>query len=549
MEYLPVRYLNEFVYCPRLGYLEWVEAEFKDNYFTLDGTIKHKQVDRATGAPTVIDGEGTECRAVYLADESLGLSGKIDVLEGNDGFFSPVEYKRGKVPDVPGGSREPERIQVCAYALLLRKNGYCCDKGYLYYVDSKKRVEVPVEESLIRKTLGFIDDFRERAAAGEVPPPLENNPKCLGCSLAGICLPDETNLLSGTEDADDSQVRRLVPARDDSLPVYVTEQGAFVGKDGDLLVFKTGADRKKIDEVRLMEVSQLCLFGNVQVSTQVLRELCFRGISTCYFSSGGWFYGTTQGHHHKNVILRIAQFTTHQDPDRSLEIARQIVHGKIRNARTIVRRNHPEKPVGILKELAGLSNRATRASSPEELLGIEGNAARVYYSVFSNLLKDARGGVRFDFTNRNRRPPKDPVNALLSFVYAMLVKDLTVTLSAIGLDPYLGIYHRPKYGKPALALDLAEEFRPLVGDSVVLGVINNQEVGGADFIDKLGSVVMTKTARKRIIAAYERRMDTLITHPLFGYTISYRRIMEVQARLLGRVFTQEIPTYQPFCTR
>jgi CRISPR-associated protein Cas1 len=535
VEYLPVRYLNEFVYCPRLGYLEWVEAEFKENYFTLDGTVKHRRVDEEAGAEKTEEEERIHGRAVYLSAESLGLTGRIDVLEGDGGGLSPVEYKRGKVPDVPCSAHEPERVQVCAYALLLRDNGHRCERGYLYYVDSKKRVEIPIDEPLVQATLRFIDEFRDTAAGAVVPPPLENSPKCYGCSLVGICLPDETNLLSG--------------ARDDALPVYVTEQGASVGKDGELLVFKSRGTRQKIDEVRLMEVSQLCVFGNVQISTQVLRELCVRGITTCYFSSGGWFYGTTQGHHHKNVMLRIAQFSTHQDADRSLDIAKQMVCGKVKNTRTIIRRNHPEKPADVLRELAVLSNKAKRANSPGELLGLEGSAARAYYSVFSDLLKGTKGGMKFDFTNRNRRPPRDPVNALLSFVYAMLVKDLTVILSSVGFDPYLGVFHRPRYGRPALALDLAEEFRPLIGDSVVLGLINNQEVGHDDFVERVGSVAMSKAARKRLISAYERRMDTLIRHPVFGYTVSYRRIMEVQARLLGRVFTGEIPAYQPFCTR
>lgn len=547
MEYLPVRYLNEFVYCPRLGYLEWVEAEFKDNYFTLDGTAKHKRVDEEAGAEKKENDKGMRGNAVHLADECLGLTGRIDVIEDDGGSLAPVEFKRGRVPDVPGGAYEPERVQVCAYALLLRENGYRCDRGYLYYVDSKKRVEVPIDEPLVQKTLRLIAEFRVVAAGEAAPPPLESSSKCFGCSLVGICLPDETNLLAG--EVDPEKVRRLVPARDDALPVYVTEQGASVGRDGELLVFRERGTRQKIDEVRLMEVSQLSLFGNVQVSTQALRELCSRGIATCYFSLGGWFYGITHGHHHKNVLLRIAQFKTHQNSDKSLEIARQIIYGKIKNARTIIRRNHPEKPVDILRELATLSNRAKRANSPEELLGIEGNAARVYYSVFSDLFKRAKGEIQFNFTNRNRRPPRDPVNALLSFVYALLAKDVMVTLSAIGFDPYLGVFHRPRYGRPALALDLAEEFRSLIGDSVVLSVINNQELGQEDFVERLGSVVMSKSARRKLIAAYERRMDTLIRHPVFGYTVSYRRIMEVQARLMGRVFTGEIPVYLPFCTR
>ena len=555
VEYMPVRYLNEYVYCPRLGYLEWVEAEFQDNYYTLDGSLKHRRVDEESDSrkhePEVLE-EGAKIhqRAVHLASDTLRLTGRVDVLESDGEALSPVEYKRGKVPDAPDNSYEPERVQVCAYGLLLRENGHVCDRGYVYYIDSKRRVEIQFDEPLVESTLGFIERFRETSINGVLPPPLEDSPKCHGCSLVGVCLPDETNFLSCPGGSEPDKVRRLVPARDDALAVYVSEQGTFVGKEGDLLVFKSrGPGRDKVDEVRLMDVSQLCIFGNVQVSTQALRELCSRGISTCYFSYGGWFYGMTQGHFHKNVALRIAQYTTFTDVEKSLDIARQMVTGKIKNARTIIRRNHPEKPAGVLRDLAVLSNKAKRANSAAELLGIEGSAARAYYQVFSELFKRSKSGLPFDFNGRNRRPPRDPVNAMLSFVYSMLVKDLTVTLQSVGLDPYLGVFHRPKYGKPALALDLAEEFRPLVGDSVVLGLVNNQEVTRSDFIERMGSVAMSKGARSKLICAYERRMDTLIRHPLFGYTVSYRRVMEVQARLLGRFFTGEIPEYRTFCTR
>jgi CRISP-associated protein Cas1 len=156
---------------------------------------------------------------------------------------------------------------------------------------------------------------------------------------------------------------------------------------------------------------------------------------------------------------------------------------------------------------------------------------------------------RFDFQSRNRRPPRDPVNALLSFLYAMLVKDMTVTLIGVGFDPYLGFYHQPRYGRPALALDLMEEFRPLVADSVAIGLINNGELRRTDFIERAGAVALSDNGRKRVIEAYERRLDTLITHPLFGYSISYRRVFEVQARLLARFVTGEIDNYPHFCTR
>jgi CRISPR-associated protein Cas1 len=188
-------------------------------------------------------------------------------------------------------------------------------------------------------------------------------------------------------------------------------------------------------------------------------------------------------------------------------------------------------------------------------LGIEGTAAREYFSNLTLMFKsederpDGARAPRFDFESRNRRPPRDPVNALLSFVYSLLLKDLVATLIGVGFDPYLGFYHQPRYGRPALALDLMEEFRPLVADSVVINLINNGELRKSDFISRAGAVGLTSDGRKRVIENYERRLDLEVTHPLFGYSISYRRIFEVQARLLGRFLTGEIPRYPAFCTR
>ncbi|MCP1392634.1 MAG: CRISPR-associated endonuclease Cas1, partial [Methanothrix harundinacea] len=155
----------------------------------------------------------------------------------------------------------------------------------------------------------------------------------------------------------------------------------------------------------------------------------------------------------------------------------------------------------------------------------------------------------FSFENRNKRPPKDPANAVLSYLYGILVKDVFVTLLAVGFDPYLGFYHRPKYGKPALALDLMEEFRPLVADSTAITLFNNGELSEKDFVRRGLGVSMTPKGKKTVVSGYERRMSSEITHPIFGYKVSYRRVLEVQARLLARVVSGEIEGYPPFCTR
>jgi CRISPR-associated protein Cas1 len=304
-----------------------------------------------------------------------------------------------------------------------------------------------------------------------------------------------------------------------------------------------------LGEARLVETSQVVLYGAVQVSTQVVQELCKREIPLIYCSSGGWFYGLTTGLPHKHVELRRRQYTAAADPVQCLRLAKRFVQAKIANCRTLIRRNHPDVPDLLLQELKVDQGQAGEAGSLESLLGVEGTAARRYFGAFGALVRDEAMRARFDAEGRNRRPPRDPINALLSFAYAILAREWTVVVHSVGLDPYLGFYHQPRYGRPALALDMMEEFRPLIADSVVLTAVNNGEVQSADFIQRLGSVSLTPEGRRKFIATYERRMSQEITHPVFGYQVSYRRVLEVQARLLGRYLLGEIPELPPIITR
>ena len=558
---VPARMLNEYAYCPRLAYLEWVQGEFADSVDTVEGRFQHRRVDRPSGrldTPSTKDDDDSSsdgedaanktihARSVLVSDHTLGAIARIDLVEGEGSLVTPVDYKHGKAPDLPEGAWEPERVQVCLQGLLLRANGYICNEGMLYFVESRQRVPVPFDDALVARTLELLSDIRDMAKSGQIPRPLVDSPKCPRCSLVGICLPDEVNFISAngqTVKADD--VRRLTPARDDAIPVYVHSQGAVVGKSGDQLEVKQKG--QVLQRVRLMEVSHLSLFGNVQVTAQALRELCDRNISVCHFTYGGWFNGITTGMSHKNVELRSRQYLGAMATETALSISRQVVFGKIKNCRTLLRRNHRDPPVAILAELNRLADSARNAASVDTLLGIEGAAARTYFSEFEGMIKSE--SLEFDFQGRNRRPPRDPVNAVLSFLYAMLIKQATVTALAVGFDPHLGFYHQPKYGKPALALDMVEEFRPLIADSVCLTLINNGELGPEHFIVRGDAAALTQTGRRKVIEACERRMDTLVTHPLFGYSVSYRRVLEIQARLLSRHLLGELPTYPVFRTR
>jgi CRISPR-associated protein Cas1 len=584
---VPARMVNEVLYCERLMYLEWSQGEFEDNAFTVDGRAVHARADAAGGAiPPVPDKKSGadddemdeepapyEARSVWLSSEALGLTAKIDVVEGDaSGAVVPIEYKRGAAPNVPEGAYLPERAQICAHVLLLREHGYTCESGEIYFARSKRRVRIAITEDLVTTTREAIARAKELAANGVIPPPLVDDRRCDGCSLVGICLPDETNFLRGevpaqapreeapeameafwpadgdTDGATASDVvlRRLQPARDDRLPLYVQDQGARVGLSGDELVIRA----RDGDEVRarLTNISQVSLFGNVQISTQALRAIVERGLSVSFLSTGAWYYGRATGTDSKNVELRVAQHRALSDPPTCLALARGIVASKIRNCRTLVRRN-TERPADVqLFELEQLGKKAESAGSLASLLGIEGTAARTYFSAFPDML----GGKlveRFDMDGRNRRPPRDPINALLSFAYALLTKELANTLASAGLDPLLGFYHQPRFGRPALALDLMEEFRPLVADSTVLQAVNNGVVGPDDFVVHPTGTALKSHARKRFLLAYERRMDQLVTHPVFGYRISYRRVLEVQARLFARYLLGEIPSYPEFRTR
>lgn len=624
---IPARMLNEFVYCQRLFYYEFVEGVFVESADTIRGGTIHKRVDSGSGAlpkakrksgatkpkaeETTAAGEGDSdnaqntspqngeggletihSRSVQMGSERLGVVAKMDLVESKAETTDllaavevcPVDYKAGAPKEGEEANElwDTDKMQLGLQALILRDNGYACNEGVIYYRATKQRVRLPITAELESWILQKIAEAK-RIIVGPIPAPLVHSPKCVRCSLAPVCLPDETRMLAQTtlqvdvsvvgktsapaRDAEDSKrvageaPRRLIAARDDTRPLYLNTQGYRVGCKDEVLVVKE--QDHVIEEVRMRDLSHVALFGNVQISTQAIQSLCEQEVPVTYFSMGGWFYGITRGHAMKNVFLRMEQFRLARDESVCLALARQFVHGKIRNHRTLLMRNHLEPPEPIIGKLKRASEDALNAASIEELLGIEGAAASQYFQQFSGMVKvedDLPGlempsqepnqrAFNFNFSNRNRRPPTDPVNAMLSLAYSMLAKDCTLAALAVGFDPYLGFYHQPRFGRPALGLDLMEEFRPLVAESTVLSCINNRVVTETDFVRAGQAVNLTAGGRKRFFQTYEQRMSSLITHPLFDYKVSYRRALELQARLLAKTLTGEIAEYIPLMTR
>ena len=553
---VPARMLNEFVYCPRLAILEWVDGEFLHSADTMEGAVRHATVDRPgfrtrrRSEPAEREAEAPaevvqQIRSVELSDSILGLIAKIDLVEIQGDRVQPIDMKKSKRPHIERGVYEPERVQVCAQGLLLRAHGYSCDSGIIYYAGSNERVEVPFDDELVAVTRSKIVELRDAAESDSLPPPLEDSPKCVRCSLAPICMPDELRFLRGVE----QPPRQLLPASDHTFPLYVQKPGAVVRKKGDTLqVFDHD---EKLGEMRTREVSQLVLMGRVSATEPVYRELLAQGKPIVHLSSGGWLYGVTDGLPHSNVRLRQRQYRTADDTAACLLIAKRLVEAKLLNQRTFLRRNSgQEVPTEILDGIRNSSQTALRAANLDELRGHEGYGGRLYFGHFAKLFGSASGiATGFDFEGRNRRPPRDPINALLSFAYSMLSREWTTVCRAVGFDPYLGFFHAPRYGRPSLALDLMEAFRPLCADSVVVRAVNNGEIGSGDFIDRMGAVNLTEAGRRKFLRAFELRLGQEITHPVFGYRISYRRVFEVETRLLARHLLGEIPAYEPMTTR
>jgi CRISP-associated protein Cas1 len=567
---IPVRALNQVTYCPRLYWLQYVEGLMVINEHVEDGVVKHGRVNdpKAAGRPRK-ERDAIHTRSVSLASEVLGLTSTLDLIEEKENEIYPVEYKHSAAPTDANGQAtywDNDAIQVCAQGLLLEEHlGRQVPHAFLYYIGSKTRVKVPLDEPLREKTREAVALIRTIAASDQPPPPLppDLTYRCHGCSLLTICQPEETRYLQETgEDvgqaARPTSMTRVLPELDDGAVLYLQEQGSYVGKRSEHLV--VSLERQEINRIPLAAVRQVVLFGNVQVSTQALETLVAHEVPVTLLTRYGRFIGALTPAPSKNVMLRVHQYRAFSDPAKSLALSKAVVKAKIANQRVLLMRSlraknqEDEEPMRgsddpAAEEMARMLARADDVPTTDILLGIEGQAASAYFGAFWRMLHAAVPGGGFDFQSRNRRPPPDPVNALLSFGYAMLAKDTFSALLTVGFDPYLGFFHGGKHGRPSLALDLMEEFRAVIADSVVLTLVNNGMLSAADFIAWNGACQLTDAGRRTFLETYERRKSTIVTHPLFGYKMSYGRMLEVQARLLAAYIRGDVPVYQGFTVR
>jgi CRISP-associated protein Cas1 len=335
--------------------------------------------------------------------------------------------------------------------------------------------------------------------------------------------------------------------------LFVTTQGAYLAKERETVCVRVEGETKL--RLPLLNLEGIVCFGNVSVSPFLLGKCGESGVHVSMLTSHGRFLARVVGRTSGNVLLRRGQYRRADDPSGATEIARSLLLAKLLNSRNVVQRSLRDRPeeendprLGAVSQLAALARDVDRCGDLDSLRGIEGAAAREYFSAFDRLISPQAEGFRF--IGRNRRPPTDPVNALLSFLYTLLRHDVTAALESVGLDPQVGFLHRDRPGRPGLALDLMEELRAPVADRIALTLINRRQVLADGFeTGETGGVVMNEATRKAVLVAYQEKKQTEITHPFLGETMTLGTLFHVQALLLARHLRGDLDAYPAFVAK
>ncbi len=553
----PARNVAEYAYCPRLFYLMEVEGIHLPSEDTEKGNRVHRRVDQPSNDRSAEGDANTPAavRSLTLTSSRLGMTATLDLAEIDGMRATPVEYRKGRPRKQYDHQDQPEyepwptdRVQVGLQAILLEEAGYQVDECILYYASEKRKLSIPVDDSLRTDALRTLQEAKA-CADGKRPLPLVNDARCPKCSLQPICLPDEIHHQreNGT-DTRRQNPRKIWPPRDDGIHVVSQQEGTKVGVRGSSLVI-SDYKKKKLKELPLAGVESLSLLGSVQISTQAVQTLADRGLPIAFLSAAGRMIAMIDPLDSVSADIRRAQVRGLDRENKCLELARALVVAKIVNQRTLLMRNHAGKlPSRITDGLNEQINGTENATSVDSVRGHEGQAASLYFSHFSGMFKSDIGN-EFNANGRQRRPPPDPINATLSFAYSMLTHECTAALRVARLEPAIGALHTSRPGRPALALDLMEPFRPLIADSIAVTAFNRGELKEGHFQRTAAGCSFTSAGRKAFFGVYGRRMATQITHPVFDYKLSYRRMLILHARLIAAWFMEESPTLAFLTTR
>lgn len=541
----PVRVmaLHALAYCERLFYLEEVE----EIRVADDRVFAGRQLHAALAADE--DGEAV---SVELASTALGLAGKVDCLRRRDGSYLPYEHKRGRcrrdetpVADAPGSPRHApwpsDRLQVVAYAVLIEEAfGQVVPEGRIRYHADNVTVRVPIDDQARADLRAAVDRARQLRESVERPPVADNERLCARCSLAPVCLPEEVRQAREPE----REVVRLFPPDRDGATLHVVAQGARIGVSADSLVVTPREGDGPPTRHPIRNVETVLVHGFAQISTQAIRKCAEREVGVHWLTVTGSHVGSlvaTAG----PVQRRVRQYKALTDEGTCLRLAKALVAAKVEGQyKYLLRATRGDDDTrqltqadldAIQQELRSVG----RAADRDAVRGHEGAAAKAYFRGLRGVLADGvPDELRFD--GRNRRPPLDRFNALLSFGYGMLYTSVMRALLACGLEPALGFFHTPRSAAHPLVLDLMELFRMPLWDMVVVGSLNRlQWDPQADFVATKAKVWLSESGRKKAIGLYEGRLEETWKHPVLDYSLSYARTIELEARLLEKEWTGE----------
>lgn len=566
----PARNVAEHAYCPRLFYYMQVEGIFVPSSDTEKGVAVHRRVDKPSAAQEKVDESEADpdrpktVRSLALTSESLGLTATLDLAEISGQVAVPVEYRKGRPKRVAVGPpaddcgemeqrplSHPEawptdRIQVGLQAVLLEDAGYTVRDAVIYYAEEKLRLRISVDDALKAEALLTLEKAK-RCAEGSRPLPLLNDPRCPRCSLQPICLPDEVNHQRAQSPTDELTPRKIWPPRDDGIHVVAQQEGVKVGVRG-MELRVTDKNGSAVKTIPLANLESLSLLGSVQITTQAIRALADMNTPIAFLSPAGRLVAMIDPLDSVSAEVRRSQIRKLDCVDVCLELARALVSAKIMNQRTLLLRNHNSLPAGVAADLLKEAKNAAQSDSVDAVRGHEGQAAAIYFGHFSGMFKGPLS-AEFDANGRKRRPPPDPINSCLSLAYSMLTHECVAALRLARLEPSIGGFHVSKPGRPALALDLMEPFRPLIADSVAITCFNRGELTEGHFLRTASGCSLTDSGRRGFFNALGRRMDTEVTHPVFEYRLSYRRMIVLHARMIAAWLTGDIPSLAFLTTR
>ncbi len=525
--------LHALAYCPRLFYLEEVEELYTQDAAVFAGRRLHVELEKD---------DGEEWQELTLESDELGLRGKVDALRTRNGDTIPYEHKRGRCYRDEANQPqawESDRLQILAYACLIEvKFGIVIPEGRIRYHADNVLVHVPLDDAGRQEVRAAVQQARQLRQTTERPPIATNERLCVRCSLAPVCLPEETRL---AQDPDRKPIR-LFPKDDERQVIHVTEAGTSVGKSGEQL--KIARRDRSADTIPARQVGQMVLHSYVQISTQALYFCAEQEIGVHFISGGGRYLGSFDAHQ-GSIQRRIRQYKALSDPSIGLKLSRQLVTCRGQSQRKLLMRGQrgaasvPDALTKAIDQMQRILKQVPQSESLASLLGLEGNLAALYFGALPQLLSE-NSAPEFQFSGRNRRPPKDRFNALLSFGYALLLKDVMNAILVVGLEPALGFYHQPRTQAPPLALDLMEIFRVPIVDLAVMGSINRGQWDVTDDFDVRGDQIwLSDSGRRKFISLYERRKEESWKHPVLDYSLTYRRLIELEVRLLEKEWMGE----------